>query len=270
MTYENDPPRLTTSGDPSDPFFCALEAARLELPTAEQLGELAGRVASMTGSGGFGLGRFSVARTRLRAKSVQAGLFALAAAVGVGATMKYEGVFPFFKPASAPTAPSPAKVPAPPPRLEVKAFAAPPPSALPEPATAPEPAEPAGHLRSAPSGVRAHEAPRPAAPSHQDFPASDMDGIRNPEAESELLGRAHRELSSDPAQAFALTERHRVEYPSGALGQESDLIAIEALVALGRGPEAQALARRFRAHYPNSAHLRRLDRLFGESVPRGQ
>ena len=96
-----------------------------------------------------------------------------------------------------------------------------------------------------------------------------MDGVRSPDAEIALLGRAHQALSSNPARALSLTEQHRRDYPSGALGQESDVIAIEALVALGRTGEAEAAAARFRARYPSSAHLRRLDRLVGQPAPRG-
>jgi hypothetical protein len=102
-------------------------------------------------------------------------------------------------------------------------------------------------------------------PSQGDLPASDVDGPATPEAETALLGRAHQALASDPARALALTAEHRREYPSGLLRQESDLIAIEALEALGRHEEARTSAARFRARYPSSAHLRRLDRLLGEA-----
>jgi hypothetical protein len=100
-----------------------------------------------------------------------------------------------------------------------------------------------------------------------------VDGLRTPETETALLGRAHQALSSDPAHALSLTAQHQREYPSGVLRQESDLIAIEALEALGRHAEARASAASFRSRYPSSAHLRRLDRLLGdegEGAPPGR
>jgi len=146
-----------------------------------------------------------------------------------------------------------------------------PPSAPPEQIESPRPPEP--------QAVRAHglvvapaqSAPRQddGRPSQGDLPASDVDGPATPETETALLGRAHQALASNPARALALTAQHRREYPSGVLGQESDLIAIEALTALGRQSEARASAASFRARYPSSAHLRRLDRLLGPAEGTG-
>jgi hypothetical protein len=46
------------------------------------------------------------------------------------------------------------------------------------------------------------------------------------------------------------------------LAQERDVLAIQALIALGRTDEARARRERFLAAYPGSAHKRRLDALF--------
>ena len=78
------------------------------------------------------------------------------------------------------------------------------------------------------------------------------------ESEAELLARAQSQVSGNPAGALALTERHRARFPGGLHGQERELIAISALVKLGRTAEARARADAFLAVHPSSAHRRRL------------
>jgi hypothetical protein len=266
MTYDQDPPRLRLSGDPSDPFVRALEDARGELPGDEQLQALADRLPIFEAPPASFI---SMARSRLRAKSMQAAAIALAAAVGVSAAVVIKNALP----AAAPPAASPSEArpdvpaaspPAKPPRVAPPAPVQEPESVAPAPVEAPRTPGPSvgrTHGLGAAQSVPRHD----VLPSQGDLPASDVDGPATPEAETALLGRAHQALASDPARALALTAEHRREYPSGLLQQESDLIAIEALEALGRHEEARTSAARFRARYPSSAHLRRLDRLFGEA-----
>ena len=267
MTYDQDPPRLRLSGDPSDPFVRALEDARGELPGDEQLQALADRLPLFEAPPASFI---SMARSRLRAKSMQAAAIALAAAVGVSAAVVIKNALPAAAPPAAspsearpdvPAASPPAKRPRVAPRAPVQEA---PESVAPAPVEAPRTPEPSvgrTHGLGAAQSAPRHD----ALPSQGDLPASDVDGPATPEAETALLGRAHQALASDPARALALTAEHRREYPSGLLRQESDLIAIEALEALGRHEEARTSAARFRARYPSSAHLRRLDRLLGES-----
>lgn len=264
MTYDKDPPRLRLSGDPSDPFVLALEAARGELPGADQLRAIADRLPLFEAPPASFV---SMARARLRTRSMQAAAVALAATVGVSAAVAIRSVLPVHAPpppapteqpgTSGPAAPAKrARVVAPARAQEVA------PSDQTEPVVSP----PAGRMRATGSANPAPSTPRheDSRPSQADLPASDMDGPRTPETETALLGRAHQALASDPARALSLTAQHQREYPSGVLRQESDLIAIEALQALGRHAEARASAASFRARYPSSAHLRRLDRLIGE------
>lgn len=82
--------------------------------------------------------------------------------------------------------------------------------------------------------------------------------------ETELLSRAQRALGGDPAAALAHCDEHLARYPGGALTQEREVIAIAALVRLGRVAEARSRAERFEAAYPGSGHLRRIDVLLGE------
>jgi len=80
-----------------------------------------------------------------------------------------------------------------------------------------------------------------------------------PESELSLVARAQAALAADPARALSLTDEHLQRFGSGALAQEREVIAIGALVRLGRMTEARARAERFHALYPTSAHGRRVD-----------
>ena len=85
------------------------------------------------------------------------------------------------------------------------------------------------------------------------------------ETEVSYLRRARAALKSDPAQALELANGHPLRFPHGALDQEREVVAIDALVRLGRRGESRARADAFRARYPSSAHLTRLDALVGGS-----
>jgi hypothetical protein len=85
------------------------------------------------------------------------------------------------------------------------------------------------------------------------------------EGEDEVrhLNEAHAALRSDPARALSLANQHAQRAPRGTLAQEREVIAIEALVKLGRATEARQRAARFEAAYPQSAQLRRVRALVG-------
>ncbi len=84
----------------------------------------------------------------------------------------------------------------------------------------------------------------------------------SPPAEGALLLEARRELTSDPAAALGLTVEDARRFPDGALAPERDVLTIEALEHLGRRTEARSRLAAFRARYPQSPHLARLDALF--------
>jgi hypothetical protein len=96
---------------------------------------------------------------------------------------------------------------------------------------------------------------RPPAPS----PRTEAEGAKATEAE--LLRDARQVLDSNPLVALSLCEEHQRDYPRGGLTQERELIAVAALLRLGRTASAQSRAARFRAAYPRSPYLTRLDRL---------
>ena len=119
--------------------------------------------------------------------------------------------------------------------------------ALSPPAEAPAPEAEA--VASAPTGAVAVET-APAAPKQ--LPS-----------EGALLLRARQNLASDPSSALALTEQDAQRFPAGPLAPEREVLAVEALARLHRLPEARARLVAFRARYPQSPHLARLDALVG-------
>ncbi|MEP7123195.1 MAG: hypothetical protein ABJE95_19865 [Byssovorax sp.] len=135
-----------------------------------------------------------------------------------------------------------------------------------------DPARPKAAASSAPrSGMLAGasvEPPQGDAPSATDSSAPSLAGspsgpsaALDDETEVHLLQRAQTALAANPASALALTADHARRFPGGALGQESEFIAVTALVALGRKPEAQARAASLLERFPGSAYRGRLESL---------
>jgi hypothetical protein len=84
------------------------------------------------------------------------------------------------------------------------------------------------------------------------------------ESEADLLRRARRALATDATAAFALASEHQTAYPRGALVLEREVVAIDALLRLGRTTEAQARRAELETSYPNTLYRERIDRLFRE------
>jgi hypothetical protein len=83
-------------------------------------------------------------------------------------------------------------------------------------------------------------APRPPTPSpNLEQPDSPGQGLA---AEVALLGRARSVLALDPSSALALADLHKKDFATGQLGTERELIAIDALVRLGRRDAAERRA----------------------------
>lgn len=79
--------------------------------------------------------------------------------------------------------------------------------------------------------------------------------------EAAIIASAMRSLRSDPAAALAQTELHARHHPSGAMSEDREVIAIDALVRLGRRADADARATRFREAHPGSPSNRRIERI---------
>jgi hypothetical protein len=100
----------------------------------------------------------------------------------------------------------------------------------------------------------------PIAPVETADPAEPAAQKPRGPSEAQLLKQAQSALKDDPARALALTRVHKQRFPSGALAQEREVIAIEAMRRLGRSSDAARRVQEFRRENPDSAHLPRIDR----------
>jgi hypothetical protein len=92
------------------------------------------------------------------------------------------------------------------------------------------------------SASRAPEPSRPPAPT----------------GELALLLEARRRAHNDPEATLRLAAEHARRFPHGVLAPEREVLAIEALRALGLPEQAEKRVRDFRAAYPDSLHIRAL------------
>ena len=247
----SDPKRLLDELESADGDLPAmLRAGKSELPDGAQLGALAAKlgiaagVAGAAGAAGLGgsasAGSGTSAGAAAGASVAKAGLaikiggaLAVASAVGVSATIVATTRH------DAPPAPVGIVASAAPIGTTSGAAALPVASAEP---SAPE--TPPSASASAPPSVKT------AAPSES-----------GAEGEVRLLERAQDALRSSPSDALALADEHARKYPRGMLAQEREVIAIEALAKLGRTKDLTARANAFKARFPGSSHVRRVDAL---------
>jgi hypothetical protein len=80
-------------------------------------------------------------------------------------------------------------------------------------------------------------------------------------SELELLRDARLTLRQSPARALELTGEHARLYPQGKMTQERELIAVSALVLLGRRTAALSRAAAFERQYPASPYRKQLSDL---------
>lgn len=79
------------------------------------------------------------------------------------------------------------------------------------------------------------------------------------EGEMRLVREAQESLrNGKPEQALQLLDRHQVEHPNGALGEERSAARVVALCSLGRTHEAQQEAERFLRTWPQSPLAQRV------------
>jgi hypothetical protein len=131
-------------------------------------------------------------------------------------------------------------------------------------ATALEPSATLGLAPLAPLAPLASSAPlAPASSPSVDRPKGPLASAEpkqedDPVAEMALLHSAQDALRTSPSSALGKTAEHARRFPRSALAQEREVIAVEALVKLGRKDEARARVARFEKTYPGSTHARRL------------
>lgn len=231
-----DPPRLLDDPATGDALRQALEAGRAEVPTEAQLDALAAKLGPLIGGGPGGGGPPAdpspVAGAAATGGKLLGGLGIAAAGVAVALLVATPDDPVPPRPRPAPVAEAPVEAPPPP---------------VPEGLDVPEDDVPED-VEPPPELARPRASPRPA-------PTFEVD----PAAELALLRRSQDTLRTDPAGALALTAEHERRFGLGTLGQEREVVAIDALHRLGRDDAARARAASFRERWPRSAHLRRID-----------
>jgi hypothetical protein len=121
---------------------------------------------------------------------------------------------------------------------------------------------------AAPVPTSAPSAPVVAVPTIVAVPATTVTpppAARAGESEVAILEAAEDALSSNPVSALARADHHANRFPNGALAQEREVIAIDALMRLGRGGEARYRAENFYRAFPSSAHRQRIEALLTAS-----
>ncbi|APR78980.1 Hypothetical protein A7982_04327 [Minicystis rosea] len=241
------PPELKT---PASPAVRALfDAAREEQPSPERLARIAR---------GLPLDAPPAPASGARRRALPRAIWGLAAAcalVGLGAAVVVArrpaprgtpspsiSTPSDWKP-SIPTSIASERAPVPSPSVD-----APPPTEVPP--TSARPANRAiAHRSSAP-------VPPPALPDALDAgaPGAPPDAGRAAAVgtEDDLLERAAIVLERNPTEALRLADEHRTGFPAGVLSPEREVIAIQALLQLGRDNEARARGARFLEQYPSS------------------
>ena len=248
--------RLSDPDSEASPVLrAALKQARADLPSAEVLARMAARLpvglptapdavgaagaGGSAGAEGSTSGAGSAGAGALGAKLVLGGGL-VAALVGGGALFWWVGAVA-TEDAVVVTAPEAAAAEA---------------RGAPEARGGPE-------ARGAPEAAAAPEAPvvaaEPAAAEPGDSLAAELRLLR---------GAQEAQLRGEAKEALAQAEAHLLQHPAGQLAQEREVVAIQALVSLGRSGEARVRADAFRARWPGSAHLRRLDVILEDPAPR--
>jgi hypothetical protein len=243
-----------------------LGAARLDEPSPEQLAALTGKLGALLEAPVEAVPEASapdaVAGPSAASGGVVGGLktkvlTGLAVAVLAGGSFQAGRVFERERAAERPVEPvAAAPMPAPTPT--------PAPEPVPEPARV-EVAPPSGTPVPGTKTVPAPRVPRARAP---EAPAAVPAGEAAMDEELTLLESAYEALrKGDAAGALAEAERHATRFPAGALAQEREVLAIDALVRLGRRAEAESRAAAFRVRYPTSTHGVRIQGLLSAPGP---
>lgn len=130
-------------------------------------------------------------------------------------------------------------------------------------AVPPPPVAPAPH---APPASRS--APRRVGPkANAENARAATQPAEAPPSEWQLVRQAREALVSDPDASLRLTDEHARRYPHGALAQEREVIAVDALVRLGRRDDAKARADVLLRRFPQTAHRAHIESLLARPAP---
>lgn len=210
----------------------AVRAANAADPSAAELGRIGALVTARVVAGGGATGAAGGSIVALRSLGT---LAVVAGLVGYGLVTREASVRSPTRPGEASRAAPVAPPPPVSPRIEPSVEPAPEASVVPAPS-----------IKAAARQVPARVAASGPTPSELD-----------------LLRAAETALDDDPTSALARTEEHLRAYPEGLLAQERELLAIDALVRLGRLAVAERRAQQFEQHHPHSPLLRRMARVLG-------
>jgi hypothetical protein len=259
---DQDPVRLVdaVSEDESTRSLKRLiEEGRKELPSDAQLAALAGKLAPVLGGGGGAGGAggggasANTASSGATASSVTgAGVAKGVAIVAIaGASIATAWQVSLLSKMNGPSdqraSPSSGRV------VDRAAIAAP-------PALTADPAIPPTVFIMPSSLPLAMQPPPPSVPR------PDAGLLATPAVRDEvtLLQRATKALPTNPAETLAICNQAAARYPKGILAQEREVLAIRALMTLGRTKEATARADAFKSKYPSSAHIPGVDRILSD------
>lgn len=240
-----DPTRLSEGSEAPEELRNLLQGAREDMPTESQLKRVATRLGPLLGGAAVGTAAGAGAASTSGATASATG--GAAVAIKVGAALVAAGVIgggaiwfatrPGALPPSHDKHAAPVAAPATPARAEHRQ------AATPAATSVPEQTLPAAPEHAAPKAAQQPKPAKASPPAEKAAPS-----------EASLLQAAQSALKTDPHRALALVDEHRRLYPNGALSQEREVIAIEALSRLGRSKEAKEKAKDFKQRYPDSAH----------------
>ena len=110
--------------------------------------------------------------------------------------------------------------------------------------------------------------PPPPSTSSKPAPANGTpERISDLAAEQAIIDTARAALSrSRGADALAAADAHASRFPRGRLSEEREMVAIQALLQLGRRVEAETRAQRFHKSYPQSLYGSAVDALLAKSL----
>jgi hypothetical protein len=136
-------------------------------------------------------------------------------------------------------------------------------NALPKPdVEMPPPASDALPAATASATPTASDRAAKAPPSADVVPGRDVDLA----AERAILDTARAAVSrGQGAAALEALGQHARQFPRGRLGEEREVLTIQALSLSGRGDEARSRAARFRKAHPRSLMIRAVDAILGDS-----
>lgn len=238
-----DPMRLLDLAPRGSRTRTLLEAGAVKDPALDEIvplwGKLAARLPSVGGAAAGGAAGGAVGGT---GASVAAVVVGTAVALGLAVVVAAFGLRTNFRDARAPCPPDcPAAAPAPEPPVVVD-----------EPAKT-SPATPIASTPAAPSAA-------PVKPTRLASKPMDPEGTLREESRLLVAARATLRAGDCPG-ALGQLDALRARFPSGVLGQEREVLTIQALACAGRGDEAGQRASAFLRAYPASPHVRDVETL---------